>query len=173
MVRARGVPGPRGNDRRFRTRLGRAGAGLAGSARRQLQHGRQGDAEQAAERAQGAAGAGGGREHCKGGGVMQQGLELRAIAGGVVADHADEPSLGARQRRQRGGGHGVPCVRMARARHMRARQAAGGEMGQQGLEAAVGAVEPRPDRGGPGAEEAELGGDDQGDGHEYAVKAPS
>ena len=136
-----------------------------------MQYRRQGDAEQAAERAQGAAGGGGRDDHREHGGVIQEVLELGAVAGGPVADFADQPGPGSRQGEQRGGVHRVGGGRAALARRVRAREAAGGEVGQQGLEAAVGAVEPGPDRGGPGAQDAEMGGDDQGDGRKYGVKA--
>ena len=64
-----------------------------------MQDRRQGYAEQAAERAQGAAGAGGGGEYRESGGVVQQGLadlmveagwarpEWRNLTGGIVALH--------------------------------------------------------------------------------------
>jgi len=96
---------------------------------------------------------------------VEQGLKLGGIAGGWVAQHLDQPGRAA------GELEGRWPAGAAGAGAMRARQATGGKTDQETGEAPGGAVDAGVERDGDRAEDAELGGDEQGKGREDGGKA--
>ena len=141
-----------GADRAGRPCACRCGADGFGG----LECGREGDAEEAAERTQGAPGGGGGGEQGGEVGLAQQGFKLRAAAGGVVAELVDEPAVG---------GGRLGCADAGRtfaSARPRGAQGAGGEAVHEADEAGGGALQAEPERDGAGAE-GEVAAADEGD----------
>ena len=117
-----------------------------------MEEGRERDAEHVAERAQGAGGGGlgvrrCGGEDCQGGGVAEQVVELGGVAGGLVAEDADDPGVAL------GEADGGRAAGAAGARGARVRIAAGGEAGQKANEALLGVGDTGVERQEEGAEE--------------------
>ena len=139
-MRARRAPGvdvARGQARRARG-FGRLRFGGCRGARGRLEHRRQGDAEHAAERAQNARRLGlgvlGGRgKQGQGFRRVQQVVELRGAAGGVVAELDDQPGFGARDV------DAALAAGLVRAFGARGRLLAGGEAGEQAGQALMAA----------------------------------
>ena len=127
---------------------------------------REGDAEHAAERAQGSCGGGlgvrwRGGEGLQHFGVAQEVFEVRRIGGGLVAEFGDDPGVAAREL------DGAGAAVLVWARRARGGVLAGGEAGEEGGEAAQGAAEAVVERheedaeeGGAGVDEVAQGGDD-------------
>src|SRR5208283_3610103 len=98
------------------------------------------DAEQAADRVQDAFGGGDQDEDFGGGGLGEQAAQLAGIAGGLVAEQADQPGVAGGERLGRVGATVAAGAGMAGFRRR-----AGGEAGHQMLEATDGAVELTPE----------------------------
>ena len=150
---------------------GGLGQGGRGGAPGQGEGGGDWDAEEAAEAAHGARGAGGLAEEGHGVGVPEQMFELGADAGGAVAELLDEPGLATGDVWRGGGRPGGDGWRARGAGGVWAGEAAGGEVVQQADEAQAGAGEAVPERHGEGAEEAEIGGDNDQQQAQHGVQA--
>ena len=132
----------------------------------------EGDAEDVAEGAQGACGGGPGGEGFGNTGGLEEVVELAGEAGGVVAEFADQPEAGARhdgrgKGRFEAGARGFGGLR----RFARAGGSAGGDMGEEARKTLARTGDAVPERGGDGAEEAEIGPDEGEDGRKDGVKA--
>lgn len=141
-----------------------------------MQGGGWGEPEEAAERAQGAADAGGhlGRGGEEGGDfrAFQEGFELAAIGGGFVAEDAEQPGVSPRKFGRAGAWPGNWGARARRADAMRpgAQWEAGGEAGHQAGDAAADAGHAGPEGDGVIADDTEAGGDEDGEGAENLVE---
>jgi len=132
-----------------------------------LEEGWEVDAEHAAERAQGAHGAGGGGDDLGHAGCVQQVVQLRRVVARVVVEHDGQPAVAAIGKwggRAGGTRRGAGLAR-------RAGPVAGGDAGEQAEQALAGARDAGPDRGEERAKQGEPGGDEGEKREKDGVKA--
>ena len=143
--------------------------GRADGARGCLKKGREGDSEQVAKRTQDAGGGfeGGRRGGGKGGlglGIAQQVFKLGGVAGGLVAKLGDQPGAAA------GEPDGGRAALAAGTGRVSARQAAGGQGGEEICQAAPGAADAIMQPGAEVAEDIEAAEDEPSDGRKYPLQ---